>query len=231
MRRGSTARTGNEQAGSERGGDGQARTEGDGNGRTREGQAGDGRVADERLRQAGGGAGPAGNEARQADSEEGTVVGEMAALPYQAHLGELAGASLTGMSRRLPTLVGAAVRLAWRASRFDTTATVVLNLVAGVFTAYGLLATSGVLTALFAGGATPDRVRAALPSLALVAGAAALRSGLQAGAGWAQARLKPKVNRMVETRLFDLTMRVDLTAFDDTDFHDAMHRARQRGLY
>ncbi|MCO5969702.1 ABC transporter ATP-binding protein/permease [Actinoallomurus sp. WRP6H-15] len=155
----------------------------------------------------------------------------MAALPWQAHLGELAATSLAGMSRRLPALVGAAIRLAWRASRFDTTATVLLNLAAGVFTAYGLLATSGVLTALFAGGATPDRVRAALPALALVAGAAALRSGLQAGAGWAQARLKPKVNRMVETRLFDLTMRVDLTAFDDTDFHDAMHRARQRGLY
>ncbi|MCO5989514.1 ABC transporter ATP-binding protein/permease [Actinoallomurus spadix] len=155
----------------------------------------------------------------------------MAALPWQAHLGELAATSLTGMSRRLPTLVAAALRLAWRASRFDTTATVLLNLAAGVFTAYGLLATSGVLTALFAGGATPDRVRAALPALALVAGAAALRSGLQAGAGWAQARLKPRVNRMVETRLFDLTMRVDLTAFDDTDFHDAMHRARQRGLY
>ncbi|MEV0398596.1 ABC transporter ATP-binding protein [Actinoallomurus sp. NPDC050550] len=163
--------------------------------------------------------------------EEGAVVGEMAAMPWQAHIGELAATSLAGMSRRLPTLVGAAIRLAWRASRFDTVVTVLLNLAAGVFTAYGLLATAGVLTALFAGGATPDRVRAALPSLALVAGAAALRSGLQAGAGWAQARLKPKVNRMVETRLFELTTRVDLTAFDDTDFHDAMHRARDRGLY
>jgi ATP-binding cassette, subfamily B, bacterial len=171
------------------------------------------------------------DEKPETNAGEGTVVGEMAALPWQAHLGELAATSLAGMSRRLPTLVGAAIRLAWRASRVDTVTTVLLNLGAGVFTAYGLLATSGVLTALFAGGPTPDRVRAALPSLALVAGAAALRSGLQACAGWAQARLKPKVNRIVETRLFDLTTRVDLTAFDDTDFHDAMHRARQRGLY
>ncbi|MEV5753838.1 ABC transporter ATP-binding protein [Actinoallomurus sp. NPDC052308] len=220
MRRGSTTRTENEQAGSERrGNDDQARAEQDGSGRDRDEQGGGRRT------------GQVQDDAREAGAGEGAVVGEMAALPWQAHLGELAATSLAGMSRRLPPLVGAAIRLAWRASRFDTTATVVLNLAAGVFTAYGLLATSGVLTALFAGGATPDRVRAALPSLALVAGAAALRSGLQAGAGWAQARLKPKVNRMVETRLFDLTMRVDLTAFDDTDFHDAMHRARQRGLY
>jgi ATP-binding cassette subfamily B protein/ATP-binding cassette subfamily C protein len=83
---------------------------------------------------------------------------------------------------------------------------------------------------LFAGGAPPDRVRAALPSLALVAGATAVRAGLQAGAGWAQSRLKPQVDHLVEKRLFDLTTRVELPSFDDTAFHDAMHRARDRGL-
>src|SRR5262249_37745058 len=53
---------------------------------------------------------------------------------------------------------------------------------------------------------------------------------LQAGAGWAQARLKPQVDHLVEKRLFDLTTRVELPCFDDTEFHDAMHRARDRGL-
>src|SRR4051812_10495629 len=162
--------------------------------------------------------------------DPGEHAAEMNLPPWQTHLAALASAGLGGMTRRLPALIGAAARLAWRASPADTIATVTLHLLAGVFTAYGLLATTGVLRALFAGGATPDRVRAALPSLALVAGATALRAGLQAGAGWAQARLKPRVDHLVEKRLFDLTNRVELPCFDDTEFHDAMHRARDRGL-
>jgi ATP-binding cassette subfamily B protein/ATP-binding cassette subfamily C protein len=35
----------------------------------------------------------------------------------------------------------------------------------------------------------------------------------------------------VEIRLLDLTTRVELAAFDDAGFHDAMQRARDRGLY
>jgi ATP-binding cassette subfamily B protein/ATP-binding cassette subfamily C protein len=122
---------------------------------------------------------------------------EMNLPPWHTHLAALASAGLGGMTRRLPTLIGAAARLAWQASPADAVATVTLHLLAGVFTAYGLLATTGVLRALFAGGATPDRVRAALPSLILVAGATALRAALQAGAGWAQARLKPRVDHLV----------------------------------
>ena len=49
-------------------------------------------------------------------------------------------------------------------------------------------------------------------------------------AGWAQARLKPRVDHLVEKHLFDLTTRVELPCFDDTEFHDSMHRARDRGL-
>ncbi|MFC7101526.1 ABC transporter ATP-binding protein [Nonomuraea rubra] len=104
-----------------------------------------------------------------------------------------------------------------------------LNLLGGVFTAFGLLATTGVLTALFSEGPTPDRVMAALPSLALVAGAAVLRTTTQAGAGWAQSRLDPQVTRLTEERLYGLTSRVNLVAYDDPDFHDALQRARLRG--
>ena len=109
--------------------------------------------------------------------------------------------------------------------------TIGLNLVSGVLTGFALLATTGVLEALFAAGPTPQRVRAALPSLILVAVAVALRAGLQAAAGWAQSRLHPQVDRVVEIRLLDLTTRVELAAFDDAEFYDAMQRARDRGLY
>jgi hypothetical protein len=57
-----------------------------------------------------------------------------------------------------------------------------LNLLGGVVTAFGLLATTGVLTALFSEGPAPDRVPAALPGLVLVGAAAVVRTLLQAGA-------------------------------------------------
>jgi ATP-binding cassette subfamily B protein/ATP-binding cassette subfamily C protein len=88
-----------------------------------------------------------------------------------------------------------------------------------------------VLSALFAAGPTPNRVREALPSLILVALAAAARSGISLAAGWAQSRLDPRVNLAVELRLFDLASQVELAAFDDPDFHDHLQRARERALY
>jgi ATP-binding cassette subfamily B protein/ATP-binding cassette subfamily C protein len=159
------------------------------------------------------------------------LTAELTASYWAAYDERLAAISLRTMVRTLPGLIGHALRLAWTASRGDTVATVTLNLSSGVFTGYALFATTGVLQALFAAGPTPHRVRAALPSLIVVAVATGLRAGLQAAAGWAQARLHPQVDRMVEMRLLDLTTRVELTAFDDAAFHDAMQRARDRGLY
>jgi ATP-binding cassette subfamily B protein len=135
------------------------------------------------------------------------------------------------VARRFPRLVAQAIRLGWSASRVDTAATLGLNLVSGVAGGYALYATVGVLEALFAAGPTPHRVRAALPSLILVAAATAARSGISAAAGWAQARLEPMVEQMVEIRLYDLASRVELAAFDDPDFHDRLERAQSRGLF
>ena len=106
-----------------------------------------------------------------------------------------------------------------------------LNLASGIFTGYALLATTGVLEALVAAGPTPHRVRAALPSLVLVAMATAARAGLQSAAGWAQSRLQPQVDRVVELRLLGLTSQVELAAFDDARFNDGMLRARDRGTF
>ncbi|MFB4314576.1 ABC transporter ATP-binding protein [Actinomadura sp. 21ATH] len=155
---------------------------------------------------------------------------EMTAPVWYARTGELNSTGMRTMARRLPAVIGRSARLAWRANKVDTTVTIAFNLIAGVFTAFGLLATTGVLTALLAAGPTPDRVRAALPSLALVAGAITLRSGLQAAAGWAQARLDPQVERLVELRLYEATTAVELAALDDSEFLDDLKRAEGRGM-
>ncbi|MFG2243919.1 ABC transporter ATP-binding protein [Spirillospora sp. NPDC048823] len=151
-------------------------------------------------------------------------------LSWHARDRELTETGMGTIARRLPSTIVQAARLAWRASRADTIATISLNLAAGFFTAFWLLATTGVLTALFSAAPTPSRVRDALPSLALVAGAVAMRAALQAGAGWAQARLDPQVERLVELRLYEATTAVDLTALDDSDFLDDLKRAQGRGM-
>jgi ATP-binding cassette subfamily B protein/ATP-binding cassette subfamily C protein len=170
--------------------------------------------------------------AKQAPEEPADeVTADLSAGYWEAYNARMASVGFAEVARRFPGLVAQALRLAWSANRRDTVTTIALNLISGVFTGFALFATTGVLEALLAAGPTPQRVRAALPSLILVASAVAARSGIQAAAGWAQARLQPQVDRVVEVRLLDLTTQVELAAFDDPDFHDAMQRARDRGLY
>jgi ATP-binding cassette, subfamily B, bacterial len=164
-------------------------------------------------------------------SEADELTAELTASYWRAHDQRLAETGFFAIARQLPGLIGQAIRLGWQANRRDTVATIGLNLVSGILTGFALLATNGVLEALFEEGPTPARVRAALPSLILVAAAVAIRAGLQAAAGWAQSRLHPQVDRVVEIRLLDLTTQVELAAFDDAEFYDAMQRARDRGLY
>jgi len=166
---------------------------------------------------------------RETPADEETA--ELTAAYWRKYDERMASVGFGDVARRFPGLVGQAVRLGWSASRVDTAATLGLNVVSGVFTGFALFATTGVLEALFAAGPTPERVRAALPSLILVGLATAARSGLSAAAGWAQSRLEPQVDQVVEVRLFDLATQVELAAFDDPDFHDRLQRARDRGVW
>src|SRR5688572_13176951 len=108
--------------------------------------------------------------------DEPLELGEIALPDWYAHNDKMAEVGFLTIARRLPSLISQAMRMAWEASPRDTAATISLNLLGGVFTAFGLLATTGVLTALFSEGPTPDRVMAALPSLALVGVAAVIRT-------------------------------------------------------
>ncbi|SEH01823.1 ATP-binding cassette, subfamily B/ATP-binding cassette, subfamily C [Nonomuraea solani] len=164
-------------------------------------------------------------------AEQALDMGEITISDWYGHADKMAEVRFRTIAGRLPSLVRQAMKVAWRANPRDILCAVILNLLGGVFTAFGLLATTGVLTALFTAGPTLGRVMAALPSLALVAAAAAMRATLQAGAGWAQARLNPQISRLTEEQLYSLTSEVALVAFDDPDFHDALERATARGMY
>ncbi|MFI6291460.1 ATP-binding cassette domain-containing protein [Nonomuraea sp. NPDC050790] len=133
--------------------------------------------------------------------------------------------------RRLPALTAPVVRLIWDSGRRPALVILALQLAAGVATASGLLATASVLEELLAAGATPDRLAAALPGLALLAAIVALRAAAEAAVELARARLEPALRRAAEERLFAAALGVRLADFDDADFYDGLHRARDRGLF
>lgn len=108
---------------------------------------------------------------------------------------------------------------------------VLLQVASGIALSFGLLATTGVLEELLSAGPTAQRVTAALPALALVVAAYAVRGTMDAGVALAQARVVPAVRRVAEEQLLDAGLRVELAAFDDATFYDRMHRARDRGLF
>ncbi|WP_440073244.1 ABC transporter ATP-binding protein [Streptosporangium sp. OZ121] len=165
-----------------------------------------------------------------AADDAGPVLGELNTPGWLTLSEELEGIGFFAVARKLPALIRGAIGMAWRAGPRDVVATITLSVLGGLLTAFGLLATTGVLEALLSEGPTPERVRAALPSLVAVAVAAGLRTALEAGAGWAQSRLGPQVGRVAEERLYGLTSQVELVSFDDPDFHDSLQRARMRGM-
>nr|WP_245603560.1 hypothetical protein [Salinispora cortesiana] len=110
------------------------------------------------------------------------------------------------------------------------TALLLLHIVAGVATTYGLVSIAGVLEQLFAAGPTGDRLAAAAPALVLVVAAYAIRGGLEMAATLVHARIGPAVRRLADEKLVEAGLSVELTAFDEPRFLDRMFRARDRGL-
>ncbi|MDG6107810.1 ATP-binding cassette domain-containing protein [Dactylosporangium aurantiacum] len=161
---------------------------------------------------------------------EGDPADELAVPYWLTATAEAASASFGRMVRRLPGLLVQAWRLAWRTDRRTTAAVAVFNLAAGVAAGVGLVNVVGVLDGLLREGPTPDRIRAAVPSLLVMVAAGAARTLLASAATAAQGRLSPQVSQAAELRLLELTTRVDLATFDDADWRDRMQRARDRGI-
>src|SRR5690349_11396972 len=125
----------------------------------------------------------------------------------------------TGLLRRIAAIPAAAAPvlvILRQAAPRSVLVILVLQLVSGLASAFGLLATTGVLTALLAAGPTPDRVVAALPALVLVMVLYAVRGAMDAGVALANARLKPAVRRIAEERLLAAALGASLSAFDES---------------
>jgi len=133
--------------------------------------------------------------------------------------------------RRLPASLRPVLAIIRRTAPRAALTIVVLQVASGTAFAFGLLATTGVLEELFTAGPTTDRLLAALPSLLFVVAAFAVRGLLDTGVSLAHAHVVPAVRRAAEEQLVDSGLRVELAAFDDPEFYDRLHRARDRGVF
>ncbi|WP_245950653.1 ABC transporter ATP-binding protein [Saccharothrix carnea] len=161
----------------------------------------------------------------EADPREGALV-----TPHW-QLDDSAATAPRRVLRGLPSATWPVLRLIRRAAPGPALAVAVMQVVSGLAAAFGLFATTGVLTELLASGAATERVLAALPDLLLVGAAFGLRGAMDVGVSLAHARITPAVRRLAEERLYEASLGAELAAFDDSRFHDRMHRARDRGLF
>ncbi len=151
--------------------------------------------------------------------------------PAWARIMETVGGSSAGqMLRGAPSALRVVVRLAWQTSPRLTLLAAAVELLSGCTTAFGLLATANVLTQLLEQGPTPQRVLAALPSLALVMASYAARGLLDAAVGVVQAVLAPQVEQRAQEELHAAVIGVELVAFDDADFVELVRRASGQGV-
>jgi ATP-binding cassette subfamily B protein/ATP-binding cassette subfamily C protein len=138
--------------------------------------------------------------------------------------------SVTGfwpIARRLPALLGAALKLAAGASRSRMVWLLVLQVVAGVCQAVSLFATTGALGALIASGPTPDKISAALPSLVLIGVLLAVQAGAVGVGQLLVGQLAPVMDAQALGRLQELCTRVEAVAFDSAGWMDAEIRAER----
>ncbi len=126
---------------------------------------------------------------------------------------------LVDMARRLPELVRRSVALAWSIDRWAAVGLLVCQAASGAMQALGLLAVSGTIAALLAGGDIYGRLLAAWPSLVMLAGAAAVRALLGITVAWLSSRLGPQMSREAERRLLHAVTQVELAAYDAPGFN------------
>ncbi len=156
---------------------------------------------------------------------------ELAAPKWRHFDAELVRTSLWTKLARMPALTASALGWAWKANPRDLVLALAASTLAAVLSALSLASVTWVLDALLAEGPLAERVRAALPAVAVVAAVSAVSGSIRLVSDWALARLGTQTERIVELELFDLTTRARLEAFDNEDWADAMYRSRDRGLY
>ncbi|MBB2912073.1 ATP-binding cassette subfamily B protein [Streptosporangium becharense] len=138
---------------------------------------------------------------------------------------------LTGRSlaARLPALVRRSFALAWAVDRRSTIALLACQVISGLLEALGLFATTAALSALIQSAHDLANLVAALPSVAVLAGAAGLRAVLGIAIQALSNRLGPRISREAEYRMLHAATGAEMAAYDHPGFNDRYDKA-DRGV-
>lgn len=127
--------------------------------------------------------------------------------------------------RRLPGLLGGALRLVWSAAPRLLAVSVALQLLASVGIAAQLLIGRRILSQLLAGGGHSTDLGRLTPSIILLAAATAVVSFANLARNELQRPLAERVARRAASQVIDVSTAVDLMAWETPSFHDRLRRA------
>jgi ATP-binding cassette, subfamily B, bacterial len=135
-----------------------------------------------------------------------------------------------GQLRRIPALTLVALRLVWAADRRHLVATIVLQAISAGAIAVQLLITKELLITLgrIGNGAPLHDLYPWLAALALFTAALGVVAALIT---YEQKLVVELASRYAFDRIIDVSVAVDLEAFENADFYDQLQRARNSGLY
>ncbi|MFF5210175.1 ATP-binding cassette domain-containing protein [Streptosporangium sp. NPDC000396] len=133
------------------------------------------------------------------------------------------------LGSRLPQLVRRSFALGWAVDRRAVIALLACQVASGLLEALGLFATTAALSALIQSAHDPAQLRAALPSVATLAGAAGLRAVLGIAIRGLSHRLGPRISREAEYRMLEAATNAEMAAYDHPGFNDRCDKA-DRGV-
>lgn len=151
-------------------------------------------------------------------------------LPYWRLDSSRERAGLLSLARRLTKAVPPVWHTIRAAAPRASEIILLAQVLSGAATTVALLLTTAALGPLIAEGATSERLRAALPTLLMLLVVLLVQMIIDAAMWSAKAHLVPKVGRAATEELYRSSLAVELESFDDPNFYDQLHRARDRGV-
>ncbi|WP_432189917.1 ATP-binding cassette domain-containing protein [Streptomyces sp. Tue6028] len=115
--------------------------------------------------------------------------------------------------------------MAWRIDRNAVLLVLACQLATGIAAAVLLAATARAMAPVLGSGAVADRLREALPALAVVAGATAVARLAVALAAYAERRITPRLTTMTDSALVEAVCRVEASAYAMDGFSDRQEAA------
>ncbi|WP_320783463.1 ATP-binding cassette domain-containing protein [Streptomyces sp. CRN 30] len=134
-------------------------------------------------------------------------------------------ASFRGLCARLPSVLARIAGMAWAIDRGAVLVLIGCQLATGAAAAVLLTATARAMTSILGAGAVSDRLREALPALAVVAAASAVTRTSVAVARYAERRVTPRLTTAMDTALVEAVCRVEAAAYSGDGFSDRQEAA------